>query len=117
MMLALDLHGYHAAGLHWGATAARPPSWHSVDQHVRESHMTRFPTHDIISLVGAAPRYDLGESTGPDMRLAALLEAAGQGSLGDMPLAYATAAGDPLLRQAIAEAHGVHADDVVVTMG
>ena len=79
--------------------------------------MTRFPTHDILSLVGEAARYELGESTGPDLRLAALLEAAGQDSLGAMPLGYATAAGDPQLRQAIAEAHGVHADDVVVTMG
>jgi aspartate/methionine/tyrosine aminotransferase len=79
--------------------------------------MTRFPTHDIISLVGEAARYELGESTGPDLRLAALLEAAGQDGLGDMPLGYATAAGDPQLRRAIAEAHGVHADDVVVTMG
>jgi len=79
--------------------------------------MTRFPTNDIISLVGEAPRYELGESTGPDLRLAALLDAAGQGNLGDMPLAYATAAGDPRLRQAIADAHGVTANDVVVTMG
>src|SRR5262249_54637697 len=68
-------------------------------------------------LVGEAARYELGESTGPDMRLATLLDAAGQGNLGDMPLAYGTTAGDSRLRQAIAEAHGVTADDVVVTIG
>ena len=77
----------------------------------------QFPTNDIMFLVGEAARYELGESTGPDMRLAALLDAAGQGNLGDMPLAYGTTAGDPRLRQAIAEAHGVTADDVVVTIG
>ena len=77
----------------------------------------RFPTNDIMSLVGEAARYELGESTGPDMRLATLLDAVGQGNLGDMPLAYGTTAGDPRLRQAIAEAHGVTADDVVVTIG
>ena len=37
--------------------------------------------------------------------------------MGDIPLGYATAAGDPRLREAIADAHGVNADDVVVTMG
>src|SRR5262249_21106350 len=79
--------------------------------------MTRFPTNDIISLVGAAPRYKLGDSTGPDLRLAAFLDAAGQGNRGDMPLAYAAAAGDGRLCQAIADAHGVTANDVVVTMG
>jgi len=89
----------------------------NVDQKAKESHMTRFPGNDIISLVGEAPRYDLGESVGPDIRLAELLDASGQASLGDMPLGYATAAGDPRLRTAIADAHGVNSDDVVVTVG
>lgn len=79
--------------------------------------MIRFPKNDIISLVEEAPRYDLGESVGPDLQLGALLDASGQASLGDLPLGYATAAGDPRLRKAIADAHGVNADDVVVTMG
>src|SRR5215831_12652753 len=100
-----------------GAAAVRLQCLYSVDQHVRGSPMMRFPTNDIMSLVGEAARYELGESTGPDMRLATLLDAVGQGNLGDMPLAYGTTAGDPRLRQAIAEAHGVTADDVVVTIG
>lgn len=79
--------------------------------------LTRFPRNDIISLVGEAPRYDLGESVGPDLRLAELLDASGQKSLGEMMLGYATAAGDPRLRKAIADAHEVHTDDVVLTMG
>jgi DNA-binding transcriptional MocR family regulator len=80
-------------------------------------HMLRFPKNDIISLVGEAPRYDLGESVGPDLPLAELLDAPGQANLGEMPLGYATAAGDPQLRRAIADAHGVNSDDVVVTLG
>ncbi len=47
-------------------------------------HMMRFPKNDIISLVGEAPRYDLGESVGPDLRLAELLDVPGQASLGEM---------------------------------
>ena len=39
--------------------------------------MNRFPENDIISLVGTPPRYDLGESTGPDLRLADLLDEPG----------------------------------------
>jgi len=76
--------------------------------------MNRFPENDIISLVGAAPRYELGESTGPDLRLNDLLDA---DALGGLPLGYGTAAGDPELRAAIAAAHGAAPDDVVVTAG
>ncbi|HWL84781.1 MAG TPA: pyridoxal phosphate-dependent aminotransferase [Polyangiaceae bacterium] len=79
--------------------------------------MARFPKNDIISLIGEAPRYELAASLGPDLRLAELLAPSGESSLGDMPLAYGTAAGDPRLRRAIAELHGVHADDVVITVG
>jgi aspartate/methionine/tyrosine aminotransferase len=79
--------------------------------------MTSFPTNDIISLVGAAPRYDLGESVGPDLRLTDLFDAPVQISLGDMRLGYGTAEGDPRLRQTIARLHGVDSDDVVVTVG
>ncbi len=79
--------------------------------------LTRFPRNDIISLVGEAPRYDLGESVGPDIRLAELLDASGQASLHEMTLGYGTAEGDPRLRQAIADVHEVNADDVVVAVG
>ncbi len=76
--------------------------------------MARFPANDIISLVGSAPRYDLAESFGPDLRLADVVDMA---ELGDLPLSYGTAAGDPRLRQAIADAHGVDPGDVVITVG
>jgi aspartate/methionine/tyrosine aminotransferase len=77
--------------------------------------MAQFPANDIISLVGGAPRYDLAESVGPDLHVGELTEAAPD--LGALPLSYGSAAGDPRLREAIAAAHGVSADDVVITMG
>jgi aspartate/methionine/tyrosine aminotransferase len=76
--------------------------------------MAQFPANDIISLVGSSPRYDLAESVGPDLRLAELVDPA---ELGDLPLAYGTAAGDARLRAATAEAHAVGPDDVVITVG
>ena len=53
--------------------------------------MDRFPENDIISLVEKPARYDLGESTGPDLKLAELLDA---DALGGLPLGYGTAAAD-----------------------
>src|SRR5215469_13544878 len=76
-----------------------------------EHSMYRFPENEIISLIGAPPQYDLGESTGPDLRLADLLDA---DKLDDLLLGYGTAAGEPELRAAIAAAHGAAPDDVVV---
>lgn len=79
--------------------------------------MARFPKNDIISLIGETPRYDLGESVGPDLRLADALDPYAQPEFGKVALAYGTAQGDPRLRTLIADAHGVSADDVVVTVG
>jgi aspartate/methionine/tyrosine aminotransferase len=76
--------------------------------------MTRFVRNDIISLTGSAPRFDLAESVGPDLRLGELL---GLDAADELRLGYATAAGDPALRAAIAAQHDVEADEVVVTVG
>jgi len=77
--------------------------------------MPEFVKNDIISLVGEAPRHDLAESVGPNLRLGELLGA--DNSWKDVGLGYATAAGAPALRAAIADLYGVDADDVVVTVG
>jgi hypothetical protein len=83
--------------------------------------MARFLESEIISLVGAAPRFDLSESLGPDVRLGELLRSgdpsADAPDWADLALSYASAEGNPKLRQAIARLHGVGRDDVVVTMG
>ncbi|MBV8840785.1 MAG: pyridoxal phosphate-dependent aminotransferase [Alphaproteobacteria bacterium] len=78
--------------------------------------MDRFVRNDIVSLVGGAPRHDLAESVGPDLRLGELLDVESD-ALRDLALGYATAAGDPALRAEIAALHGVAPDDVVVTIG
>lgn len=76
--------------------------------------MARFTKNDIISLVASAPRYDLAESVGPDLRLAELMTA---GALDDLALGYGTAEGDSRLRAEIAALHGVGAEEVVITVG
>jgi len=77
----------------------------------------KFSSNEIISLIGPTPRYDLGESVGPDLSLNDVLGSDPEASLGDLALGYGTAQGDPRLRALIANAHGVSADDVVVTVG
>ncbi|HMF23820.1 MAG TPA: pyridoxal phosphate-dependent aminotransferase [Pseudolabrys sp.] len=80
----------------------------------------RFPETDIISLIESGcsvPRYDLAESVGPVLQLTALLQPPGSFPLEDIPLGYATAAGDIRLRETIAERHAVSPDDVVLTVG
>jgi aspartate/methionine/tyrosine aminotransferase len=78
-----------------------------------ERPMPRFPRNEIISLVGEAPRFDLAESVGPNLRVGELLGA----GFDDVSLGYGTAPGDVALRHLIATGHGVEADDVVVTVG
>jgi len=78
--------------------------------------MARFPDNEIISLVSKAPRFDLAESVGPSVRLTELIDMAFADDA-DFSLDYGTAAGNPELRQEIANENGVHADDIVVTVG
>ncbi len=79
--------------------------------------LTRFPKNDIMSLTEVVPTYDLAESVGPDLQLGDLLGPDVLQELETLPLGYRTAAGDPALRAALAELHGVTAEDVVVTAG
>jgi aspartate/methionine/tyrosine aminotransferase len=78
---------------------------------------TRFVKNEIIALVGEAPRFDLGSSYGPNLRLEDLLTDDVDGSLKSTVLGYRTAEGDAQLRAGIAALHGVAPDDVVVTAG
>ena len=75
--------------------------------------MATFPRNEIMSLTASKPRHDLGESYGPDLRLADLLTP----ELADLELGYGTAAGGLQLRTAIADRHGVRPEDVVITVG
>jgi aspartate/methionine/tyrosine aminotransferase len=75
--------------------------------------MATFPRNDIVSLTDVQPTHELGESYGPDLRLADLLTP----EFGELELGYGTAYGDLRLRTAIAERHGVRPDQVVITVG
>jgi aspartate/methionine/tyrosine aminotransferase len=77
--------------------------------------MADFPANPIASLVGKAPRYDLGVSYGPHARFGEL-QASGS-SLADLILGYRTAPGDARLRESIAQIYDATADDVIVTVG
>lgn len=79
--------------------------------------LNRFEKNDIMSLTAFTPRYDLAESIGPDLHVRDLLTEEGLGNLADVALSYGTTAGDPDLRKAVADAHDVDADDVVITIG
>lgn len=79
--------------------------------------LNRFPRNDIMSLTEEVPRYDLAESVGPDIHVRDLLSGEEMGEFASVALGYGTAAGDPRLRQKIAELQGCDADNVVVTIG
>jgi aspartate/methionine/tyrosine aminotransferase len=79
--------------------------------------MSRFIPNEIISLVGAAPRFDLGGSYGPNLALDELLDESAERELRRLVLGYGSAPGDARLRREIADANGVDADDVIVTAG
>jgi aspartate/methionine/tyrosine aminotransferase len=77
--------------------------------------MAEFPVNEIMSLIGKAPRHDLGGSYGPNLHVHEVLGA--QAPMGDLPFSYRTAAGDPRLREVIAGIYGVTAEDVIITVG
>ena len=79
--------------------------------------MARFARNEIISLTGASPRYELGESYGPNLSLAELLATFGKPELAGLELGYGVPEGDLRLRRLIADVHGVGPDEVVVTVG
>ncbi len=79
--------------------------------------MARFPKSDMISLTQESVRYDLAESVGPDLLYGELLGDAAPDGLANLALGYGKAQGDPRLRAAIAERHGVQPDQVLVTVG
>jgi aspartate/methionine/tyrosine aminotransferase len=79
--------------------------------------MASFPKNHIMSLISDSPRYNLGESIGPDLLLADLLNGSGPPDNCEFALANGTPQGDPRLRHAIADICGVSAEEIVVTVG
>ena len=81
------------------------------------TRLRRFQANDIMSLTEETPDFDLAESVGPDLAFKELTSLQDGGFGDELKLQYGTAQGNPDLRQAIAAANGVNADDVVITVG
>jgi aspartate/methionine/tyrosine aminotransferase len=82
-----------------------------------ESWGGRFPANDIINLLDSFPTHNLGESTSQDLTLGELLALVGMDNLRELRLGYASAAGNPTLRDRISLLSGVPADNVLTTQG
>jgi len=87
--------------------------------------MRQFPASPITALIDEKPRYNLGESVGPDLTVADLLSPAGPcpstlpslADLASMKLGYGTSAGSPELRALVAGRHGISDSQVLITTG
>jgi aspartate/methionine/tyrosine aminotransferase len=79
--------------------------------------MRQFPASPITALIDEKPLYNLGESFGPHLTVADLLESGGLARLGRVPLGPGTSAGDPALRALVAARHGISDSQVLITAG
>jgi aspartate/methionine/tyrosine aminotransferase len=89
--------------------------------------MRQFPASPITALIDVKPRYNLGESVGPDLTVADLLGPAESGpaesaalsleDLAGVKLGYGTSAGSPELRALVAGRHGIADGQVLITTG
>jgi aspartate/methionine/tyrosine aminotransferase len=77
----------------------------------------RFPANDIINLLDNFPTHNLAESTSQDLALGELLDLVGIENVRELRLGYASAAGNPALRDRISLLSAVPADNVLTTQG
>ncbi|KXU96502.1 aminotransferase [Caballeronia megalochromosomata] len=77
----------------------------------------RFPRNEIISLLDVNRPLNLAESTSQDLTLGELLELPGLEHIRDLKLGYGRSAGSVALREAIAEACKVPAEQIITTQG
>ena len=76
--------------------------------------MRQFPASPITALIDESPRFNLGESFGPHLSVADVLD---PGELAGLSLGYGTSAGGAEVRARIAERHGIPAEHVLLTSG
>ena len=76
--------------------------------------MRQFPASPITALIDESPRYNLGESLGPDLSVADVLD---PGELAALSLGYGTSAGDAAVRALVAKRHGIPDEQVLLTTG
>lgn len=77
----------------------------------------RFPRSKIISLLDVNRPFNLAESTSRDLTVGELLDIVGLDRLRDLKLGYGPSAGAVELREAVAEACEVPAEQVITTQG
>lgn len=88
------------------APAAAQPAWRG-----------RFPCNEIISLLDVNRPFNLAESTSQDLTVGDVLDMAGLETLRGLKLGYGRSAGSVELREEIAKACGVPAEQIVTTQG
>ncbi|MGQ2993796.1 pyridoxal phosphate-dependent aminotransferase [Variovorax sp.] len=88
------------------APAAAQPTWRG-----------RFPYNEIISLLDVNRPFNLAESTSQDLTFGDVLDMAGLETLRGLKLGYGRSAGSVELREEIAKACGVPAEQIVTTQG
>jgi aspartate/methionine/tyrosine aminotransferase len=76
--------------------------------------MRQFPASPITALIDGSPQYNLGESYGPHLSVADILDPA---DVAGLSLGYGTSAGDAELRALIAARLGVPDGQVLLTAG
>src|SRR6185312_9949681 len=85
---------------------SRHPQWHG-----------RFPYNEIISLLDVNRPFNLAESTSQDLTVGDVLDLAGLETLRGLKLGYGRSAGSAELREEIAKACQVPAEQVITTQG
>jgi aspartate/methionine/tyrosine aminotransferase len=77
----------------------------------------RFPYNEIISLLDVNRPFNLAESTSQDLSVGELLDLPGLENIRDLKLGYSKSAGPTALREAIADACKVPAEQIITTQG
>jgi aspartate/methionine/tyrosine aminotransferase len=79
--------------------------------------MRKFPASPITALIDEKPLYNLGESVGPDLTVADVVDPEALAGLGGVALGYGPSAGHEGLRSLVATRHGIPAGQVLITSG
>jgi aspartate/methionine/tyrosine aminotransferase len=79
--------------------------------------MREFPASPITAVIDEKPMYNLGESVGPDITVADVLDPETLAELGRVALGYGPSAGQDGLRSLVAARHGIPAGQVLITSG
>jgi aspartate/methionine/tyrosine aminotransferase len=79
--------------------------------------MRKFPASPLTAVIDEKPLYNLGESVGPDLTVADVLDPETLAGLGEVALGYGPSAGQEALRSLVAARDGIPAGQVLITSG